>query len=1426
MLKRLALLLLFAAPALADVTGNVSPISGGGGAGLSAIADQSTLCNVSGGSAVPIGCTNSGTGAPVYNINAVLTTPNLGVPSFIDLTHAINPPTTAFPACSPFTVVSNNTGSSTTPLCNTTLTVQTIVVPNGGSISVSAGGSNQATEFTPVNLSAGMPSASNSQTFFNGTWSGNCGSPGANNGCVFSGSPLRAGINVHNYNDSAAFQNAGVGVTGIAAFDGWYPTLTSGWDGFRNGYECIYTINSPPTTTIIGGSLTSTNVGCNHFRVFANANMGGYGGAYGAGNGVIFSLNPQTQTGAPATYLTAMYNEIDVNALSFAGPPMEKVGLNITLGSTCVRTGGNPCSSEVQASYVDLGYDLGNGDDKGSTYWNHGYGSGTYSHPSASNYTTTLFGAWQRQIGSGVLALQVPTFRYGLDFSESQFAQPLTGTYSTTITGIVPSNGSAAIVTFGAMSATPPIGSILTISAATGASAAYNGGWVVVDVGSTTTAQIATAINVTCSSSCGTATVTMPQGQQFLGVGAAIDPVGNLSAASLTVGAGGIAQATANVSSITVDPQPGPGYFVGGSYFGITNPTIKVALPNSSAVAPTISTINSVLNNVLLFTDQTHFISSAVGTPASPIATSCADGDVLTLSNGTSSVAATITVHTDGSGHVISTTHTPGAYTVMPGATPTWTTPGACNTANVNTWLQPGFGIVSIALATNGSGFTPGVQPYVYTAGFSGAQINSTASLIANLAVTPTAITFPNGIASGDGLVVTGAQNVDNRSAILLNGILTSTAALSGMWGIRDLTDYSPNGPTSVAGYQANFSVGFDSSQSPYQLANVDGVMIANITLRASLDTTGGRTPPPIQYFEGNAWADLRADSTTNPVTAWAVYLCDALQNGNGAVSGIINNSCFLFNNNQLWATNNGATMNNSGAWFQVPNNNNFGATGQLTNAAIRITSPGGTATPAITITNIGSAATPNSGGGDGSVFVVSFQSQTAAKNPFLLAVGQVVVISGETPSGYNGTCTVQASPAPVLVTIATIVTSQFTCAGATSGAQTVAGSFLLSGGSLAPIDWAIWSTSAADSEITGGLDNTPIGLITRAAIQGTTGNFNAAFVQNGGAFTANGGTSNNPDNFNTGTSTGKTTIGNSANTFEMDSGSVIGTGWPILFGAPPAIGGTTPAAIHGTAMTSQPATTPGVDAGNVPYVGSQSGMPIIVDACTLSSTGGLSACVSITNPPVVVGSVSNAYMWFPVTTLAATGPGATAGFYAVQMLTATTGQVCSPITPINSLSPASVSTCNTFAPNTSGTFVIPAATTITAITMPVGAGVLGNNGRIEVAESTSQSNSANIKTFTIKYGNAGPNCAVPTTEPASACDWAIQNRGQTGSQFAQVKSNIATTTVINANAGSTLAIDSTVSKNLTLGLITPATWTAGTDFAVIEMYTATVKPN
>ncbi len=267
---------------------------------------------------------------------------------------------------------------------------------------------------------------------------------------------------------------------------------------------------------------------------------------------------------------------------------------------------------------------------------------------------------------------------------------------------------------------------------------------------------------------------------------------------------------------------------------------------------------------------------------------------------------------------------------------------------------------------------------------------------------------------------------------------------------------------------------------------------------------------------------------------------------------------------------------------------------------------------------------------------------------------------------------------------------------------------------------------------------------------------------------------------------------------------------------ANPGVIGTTPAIVHGTNMTSQPAAAATSDAGNVSYTLFSSGIPFIIDQCTLGVTAGLTSCTSL---PQTFGK---SYMYFNASILTSSGTGSTAGFYGVNMTSATAGQVCSPIVLYSTGSPTAVGTCNTFAPNATGTQT-PPNTQITEANASMAGHSMGLNGRLKCETGTQQNNSAGTKSMVIKWGTA-TTTNTPTTITGSYVSVNVINSGDEAIQNYQNSSTSPTAATMQASAPGTPATVNTASTQ-TVGFFETLN-TPSTDFSVVSPYACVVYPN
>ncbi len=276
-----------------------------------------------------------------------------------------------------------------------------------------------------------------------------------------------------------------------------------------------------------------------------------------------------------------------------------------------------------------------------------------------------------------------------------------------------------------------------------------------------------------------------------------------------------------------------------------------------------------------------------------------------------------------------------------------------------------------------------------------------------------------------------------------------------------------------------------------------------------------------------------------------------------------------------------------------------------------------------------------------------------------------------------------------------------------------------------------------------------------------------------------------------------------------------LGTGLVSMAGALTVTGVLTGGTVNATTLTSQPTAAATSDAGNVPFTLIRSGVPFIIDQCSIDSSGTLSSCTSL---PLTYGK---AYMYFNASILAAASTGSTAGFYAVNMTGATAGQVCSPITLYASGSPSVPGTCNTFTPNATGTQT-PPNTQITEANISMPAHSMGLNGGLECKGSYSQLSSAGTKSHVIKWGTA-TTTNTPTTIAQSYVTILISNAGSESAQNFQNVSSSTTAVTMQDSAPGVSSVNTASAQ--TVGFFDTLN-TPATDFSVLSLYSCVVSPN
>ena len=194
----------------------------------------------------------TGTGNVVFSNSPVLVTPNLGVPSYIDLTHAVNYPAATAPVCAAYTAYGNGTGATAAATCESSLTV--------GSISFGSSIINQATQaaqFT-INLktlgAVGDGSTDDSAAFSTAVAAVNTDAALGIFECVY----MPAGV----YYLNAAVTQFALEVPGCAVGDGSYHTfikLGSSFTGPVFSTDEAWILTQHSTDFNYGGEWPGTN---------------------------------------------------------------------------------------------------------------------------------------------------------------------------------------------------------------------------------------------------------------------------------------------------------------------------------------------------------------------------------------------------------------------------------------------------------------------------------------------------------------------------------------------------------------------------------------------------------------------------------------------------------------------------------------------------------------------------------------------------------------------------------------------------------------------------------------------------------------------------------------------------------------------------------------------------------------------------------------------------------------------------------------------------------------------------------------------------------------------------------------------------------------------------------------------------------------
>lgn len=399
--------------------------------------------------------------------------------------------------------------------------------------------------------------------------------------------------------------------------------------------------------------------------------------------------------------------------------------------------------------------------------------------------------------------------------------------------------------------------------------------------------------------------------------------------------------------------------------------------------------------------------------------------------------------------------------------------------------------------------------------------------------------------------------------------------------------------------------------------------------------------------------------------------------------------------------------------------------------------------------------------------------------------------------------------------------------------------------GPLTPIFTDLTANSTTITSAYGVADPIPNLEVTNSK---TVSNFYARHFKDGTCSTGGGGTPtctvkwaleidhvqfDQPFTSTVTTGTAPMVIASTTNVPNLNASSLNGA----TFAAPGPIGSGTPSTIAGTTVVTKPV-NPVTDAGNVPSVLFQGGVPfIMVTGCTISTTGALSGCATL---PQTYGSamnaVASALMYFPASTVEVTAAtkGVVAGFYWVQMTSATAGQVCndgsSSTTPgYNGGTPVQPASC-THPTNASNTTFAPGTGEVLGPYQTIAANSMGANGRLFYDSFADTGSDSTAHTINVKFGGSNQASSATTTGGAIISQVYITNTAYAKSQNVRVVRNSTTTTGVNlavtAQSGYA-AIDTTTAQTGTSGAAFGLT-IAGTSAAymVLSSYAVTLSPN
>lgn len=653
-------------------------------------------------------------------------------------------------------------------------------------------------------------------------------------------------------------------------------------------------------------------------------------------------------------------------------------------------------------------------------------------------------------------------------------------------------------------------------------------------------------------------------------IGGNLNVTGNANVSNLRVSGivyGNLIPATAEQQNLGSASYPWKDLYLSGNTLVLGTQTIS---SNSSGIIIGSATITNALNagNV-----TATFLGGTLTSPNQPLITSVGNLSSLTvqgnLTTGEMTVAGNLSVDSNlkVTGSLETQTITVTQIITPPNVEVSLAAPGS----NTQLMFNDGGNIAAVS----GMSFDKNNNILTIQGNVEGGNVVTSGAIVGNAATV-------NSLAAST-IAATGNANVGNLITV---GILASTANLTG--------NLNTQGFLTVVG---NASVG-----------NITTTTIDGVTVSVSGNVSGANlVASGILRVDGNA--NVGNLTTSGRVSAATLEAIGNITAGNLSVGGALTVDLLSGNN-----------INTAGN-LSVTGNANLGiVTASLLAASGNITANGSllsngelTVQSSATISsglNVGANITLASIVGDGSNVVASFAAQSYVPFP----IGSTVVISGVTPTNYNGSFTV-ASANNSQVTFTSTVAGNVTVLGriATGGtALSIRGNANVTNLNVANFvgtDAALTNLTFASSGILSLQNGTAsIGNIATALLE-ASGNVSAGNLYSRGILTVDGNVNANritianavvTNNYSVG---GQITIGaNLAVTNASGTGSIVTITFNVQDTAPFPIGsiivvsGVTPAAYNGTFTVTTCSTT------QVTYSSTATGS--FVSGGTLASSG------------------------------------------------------------------------------------------------------------------------------------------------------------------------------------------------------------------------------